>query len=379
MILKIPENRRMIVDYLDKVDEDTFIDEIVIPFFGAQGYQVYRINSHGPGEHGKDLIFCRYVPVFFENEFVTVQAKAEKVTTSNVAKFSDQLKRTLNTKFSPRSGTGDFYPHYAVFINARKHSNDAYTEFPQLVGSQHAKILSQENVCELIMQTGIAPQHLLNKLSTNMPDTQSQADKFVLDTILSNNPADIDNLLDHKLKFLKAEIGLRTKEMVIDYIYDRWQMDRTWAGTVKPMKWFDTYFEFFSSERQFIYLLEVFKELTASSPSFDALTYTSSVVRKISPEMLSYVSEAFIKYCAERVLSSRNKHDDLVLGKLEELKASKLISGKSLNKFMESIIQLRRDQLNEADYETIKDELEAFAYPELAEIKKKRREKRRRS
>jgi hypothetical protein len=229
------------------------------------------------------------------------------------------------------------------------------------------------------MQSGIAPQHLLNKLSTSMPDTQSQADKLVLDTILSNNPADIDNLLDHKLKFLKNEIGLRTKEMVIDYIYDRWQMDRTWVGTVKPMKWFDTYFEFFSTEKQFIYLLEVFKELTASSPSFEALTYTSSVVRKISPEILSYVSEAFIKYCAERVLSSRNKHDDLVLSKLEELKISKLIRDKSLNKFMESIIQLSRDQLDEADYETTKDELEAFAYPELAEIKKKRREKRRKA
>ncbi len=47
MILKLPENHKMIIDYLNKVDEDTFIDEIVIPFFGSQGYQVYRINSHG--------------------------------------------------------------------------------------------------------------------------------------------------------------------------------------------------------------------------------------------------------------------------------------------------------------------------------------------
>lgn len=220
MILKLPENRKMIIDYLNTVDEDTFIDEIVIPFFGSQGYQVYRINSHGPGEHGKDIIFCRYLPAFFENEFITVQAKAERVTTSNVSKFSDQLKRTLNTKFAPRSGgTGDICPHYAVFINARKHSNDAYTEFPQLVDSRYAKILSQENVCELIMQAGLAPQSLLNKLSTGSSETQSQEDKQVVDTILSNNPGDIDNLLDHKLKFLRDEIGPRTKDIIIDYIF----------------------------------------------------------------------------------------------------------------------------------------------------------------
>jgi len=366
----------MIIDYLNKVNEDTFIDEIVIPLFGSQGYQVYRINSHGPGEHGKDIIFCRYIPVFFENEFISVQAKAEKVTTSNVTKFSNQLKRALNTKFAPRSGTGDFYPHYAIFINARTHANDAYTEFPQLVDSSHAKILSQENVCELIMQTGIAPQSLLSKLSSGHSETQSKEDKQVIDTILSNNPADIDNLLDHKLKFLKDEIGPRTKEIVIDYIFDRWQMDRSWEGTVKPMKWFDTYFDFLLSEKQFKYLIEIFKELTSSTPSFEALSYTSSIVRKITPEMLSYVSEEFIKYCAKQVLSSQNKYDELVLRKLDELKKAKLIRKKSLNQLMNSILEFGRNQLDDSEYESKRNELEAFAYPELAEIRKKRWRKR---
>jgi hypothetical protein len=376
MILKLPENRKMIIDYLNKVDEDTFIDEIVIPLFGSQGYQVYRINSHGPGEHGKDIIFCRYIPAFFENEFIAVQAKAERVTTKNVTKFSDQLKRALKTKFAPRSGTGDFFPHYAVFINAKTHANDAYTEFPQLVDSRHAKILSQENVCELMMQTGIAPQSLLSKLSTGSSEKQSKEDKKVIDTILTNNPADIDNLIDHKLKFFKDEIGPRTKEIVIDYIFDRWQMDRSWEGTVKPMKWFDTYFDFFKSEKQFKYLLEIFKELTSSTPSFEALPYTSSIVRKITPEMLSYVSEEFIKYCARQVLSSQNKYDELVLRKLDEFKKAKLIGKKSMIQLAESILEFGRDQLDDSEYESKRNDIEAFAYPELAEIRKKRRRKR---
>jgi hypothetical protein len=375
MILKLPENREMIIDYLNKIDEDAFINEIIIPFFGSQGYQVYRINSHGPAEHGKDIIFYRYVPLFLENEFLVVQAKAEGVTTKNVTKFSDQLKRAFNTKFASRSGRGDLYPHYAIFINARKHSNDTYTEFPQLVDSRHAIILSQENVCELIMQTGIAPQYLLGKLSTSSADTQSNEDKLVLDTILSDNPAEIDNLLNHKLKFLKDQIGPRTKEVVLDYIYDRWQKDRSWGGTVKPMKWFNTYFDFFMSERHYQYFLEIFKELTSSTHSFDALPFTSSIVRKIKPEMLSYTSREFIKYCAERVLSIKSEYDDLVLTKLEELIKSKLVKGENLKR-ANSILRLGREQLDGPDYENVKNELESFAYPELVDMKRKNRERR---
>jgi hypothetical protein len=114
MILKIPENRKKIIEYLEEVNEDPFINEFIIPFFNSQGYQTYRINSHGPGEHGKDIIFCKYIPFFFENEFIAVQAKAEKVTSSNTSKIGDQIKRTLNTPFTSRSGTGDLTPHYAI-------------------------------------------------------------------------------------------------------------------------------------------------------------------------------------------------------------------------------------------------------------------------
>lgn len=152
-------------------------------------------------------------------------------------------------------------------------------------------------------------------------------------------------------------------------------MDRGWDGTVKPMKWFDTYFDFFSSEKQFSYLLEIFQELTSSTPSFEALPYTSSIVRKITPEMLSHVSESFIKYCAKQVLSSQNKYDELVLRKLDELRKAKLIINKSLNELVELILKFGRDQFDDSEYESKRNELDAFAYPELAELKRKRRRK----
>ena len=57
MILRIPENRKVIIEYLKNINEDNFMEEIVIPLFTSNGYYVYRINTHGPGEHGKDIIF----------------------------------------------------------------------------------------------------------------------------------------------------------------------------------------------------------------------------------------------------------------------------------------------------------------------------------
>ncbi|MDO8142926.1 MAG: hypothetical protein Q6358_15620 [Candidatus Brocadiales bacterium] len=364
MILKNPENRKKILDYLNNVNEDTFIDEVVIPFFGSQGFQVYRINSHGSGEHGKDIIFCRYVPIFFENEFIAVQAKAEQVTTSNVSKFSDQVKRALSTKFAPRSGKGDLYPHYVVFINARKHSNDAHTEFPQLVNSPHVKILSQENVCELIIQSGIAPLHILKQLSTSTPDARSQEDKLVFETILGNKPAEIDNLLDHKLKFLKDEISPKTKELIIDYIYDRWQMDRSWVGTVKPMKWFDYYFDFFK-EKHSSYLIEIFEELLSSTPSIDAMSYTQSVVEKITPELLFPIEKEFIEFCAEKVIYRRSDKISYLINKLKEVYNANIIKDSKLKKIVQLIISIEDNtNLLVKDQKKAKDKIYRFLHPE---------------
>lgn len=59
MLLNTPENRLAITDYLENVGEDSFIEEFIIPFFSSNGYYLYRINSHGAGEHGKDIIFYK--------------------------------------------------------------------------------------------------------------------------------------------------------------------------------------------------------------------------------------------------------------------------------------------------------------------------------
>lgn len=364
MILNTFENRMTVTQYLEAIDEDTFINEFVVPLFSSQGYYLYRINPHGPGEHGKDLIFYRHVPFFYDNEFLVIQAKSEKLTTSNVEKFSSQIIRALKIPFTAKSGGGELRAHYAIFINSKKHTNDADFEFQKLIHNiPHIKILNQETVCELIMKSGIAPEHLLKLLSISTTSTQTKNDDLVYDTIMSNKPGDIDDLLSHKLKFIKDGIGPRTKELVIDYIYDRWQMDRSWAGTVKPMKWFDMYFEFFTGKHS-KYLLTILDEYRSSTPSFDAMQYTQSIVRKITPEMLASIENEFIGYCAMSIRSYPQDRIELVIEKLSELFEADLIRNQDLKEMAEKILLFEdyKKQGQIEKYRELVDDIDQFIY-----------------
>jgi len=377
MILNSPENRKAVTEFLEALKEDKFIDDFVIPFFSSHGFYLYRAADHGPGEHGKDLIFYRHIPIFYDSEYIVVQAKSKKLTTHNVENFSSQIKRALNVPFNPKSGGGgELKAHYAIFINSKRHSNDADFEFHKMVADfPHIKILSQENVCELILKSGIGPKRLIKTLSKSTQADSSKEDQLVFETILGNIPAEIDNLLDHKLKFIKDSISLRTKKLVIDYIYDRWQLDRSWAATVKPMAWLDTYFDFMT-EKQYKYLIDVLEELTSTHPSFEALPHTRSVVRKITPEILSTIAEPFILFCAKMMLSPRSDNKNLIINKLKKLKSAKTIKCKRLIVMMNKIIDY--DEYDFYDFEqseATRKEIQAFAYPELAEKQKERRKR----
>ncbi len=366
MILNTPENRRVITEYLEQIDEDTFINEFVIPLFSSHGYYLYRINPHGQGEHGKDLIFYRHVPFFYDNEYLVIQAKSEKLTTSNVGKFSSQIERALKIAFTPKSGGGELHAHYAIFINSKKHTSNADLEFQKLISNfPHIKCLSQENVCELIMKTSICPKHLLEQLSTSAQSSQSKEDKIVYDIIMSNKPAEIDNLLDHKLKFLQDEISPKTKDMIIDYIYDRWQADGTWTGTVKPMKWFDYYFDFFK-EKHSKYLITIFEELLSSRPSFDALPYTQSVIGKITPELLLPIEKDFITFCAEEVRFCHSDKIGYLIEKLRELYEAEIIKDSKLKKIAHHILLIKdhRKKVPKKERKKTEDVICEFLYPD---------------
>ena len=99
MILNNSQNRKIINQYLNKINEDSFINEFIIPLMSSQGYILLRVNSHGPGEKGKDLIFCKHNELYNEYDYMAIQAKAIEVNASNVGKISQQLIRAYKTSF----------------------------------------------------------------------------------------------------------------------------------------------------------------------------------------------------------------------------------------------------------------------------------------
>lgn len=373
MLLRTPENRISITDYLENINEDSFIDDFVLPFFTSFGFQVYRINSHGPGEHGKDIIFTRYVPHFLGSEYIAVQAKAEAVNTSNVSKFAQQINRSLKTSFPSNSGQGKLIPNSAIFINARKHSNDANVEFPELIeNSQNVRILSQENVCDLIITYGIGPKNLISKLSHSDKGNMSHEDEQVYTALMSAEPNAIDHLLDNQLPLIQHKISRGSQEMVIDAINHRWKQYPSWAGTVKPMKWFNMYFAFFT-ERQFPYLIDIFKELTSSYSCFKAQPYSSSVVQKITPEMLALQAREFIYACAGVSVNVGSQNKELALDKLRKLKESNLVTDCNLIDLMDKVIRLFDLERGDEDYQRLNDEIYEIVYPNSRLIRRTRR------
>jgi hypothetical protein len=382
MILNNPENRKAINSYLESVPEDDYIHEFVIPFYSSQGYTLYRINPHGPGEHGKDLIFYKHIPSFYDDEYLVIQAKSEKLTTGNVVKFSDQIKRALEITFSPKSGGARLQPHYAIFINSKQHTSDGELEFQEFIrGNPHIKILHQENVCELILKSGIGPKKLIDSLGKSTAEESSPEDELVCKTIMKNVLSEIDFLLEYKLKFMDETISVKTKEIVIGYIYDRWQRDRTWEGTVKPMKWFDTYFDFMT-EKQYKYLITILEELSDWNPSYEAIGYTHSIVKKITPIMLKKIEEAFIIFCAKFVLSPHNApHGDyspVILEKMRELRDSNLLTGRHLE-IINKIIDFGESFFDVPEYEAVSTEIREIAYPDLSRKIRERRERKKHS
>ncbi len=363
MLLRIPENRAAIIDYLKEVSEDAFIDEFVLPFFNSFGFQVYRINVHGPGEHGKDIIFSRFVTHLLDVEYTVVQAKAEYVRASNVNKIAQQINRALKVPFISKSGQGQILPSTAFYINARRHSNDANDELPSLIDlPQFVRIQTQENVCDLILNAGIGPRHLIAQLSHSDSNSMNSEDKLVYNVLMKNAPSSVDRLLDHQLQLIRYKVSHRLQEMVIDAIYLRWKEDQSWSGTVKPMKWFDTYFGFFT-ERQYTYFLDIFKELTSSTRTYRAEPYTRSVITKTSPINWATQAKNFIHACAEVSINIGSKNKRFALEKLQELSASNLVSEKKLKSLMSKTIKLMKMDRGDEGYDKLRDKIDEIAYP----------------
>lgn len=367
-------NRSKISEYLDNISEDDLIEQIIIPLFNQNGYLLYRKNIHGPGEHGKDLIFYRHVKLFFDNEYVVVQAKAEKVTASNVTKFADQLTRALKVPF-PGKSRGQVHANYVMFINSKIHTNDANFEFHYLADMKdNIKILSQENLIELILEGNIVPIPLKNKLEEYQAKTQSFSED-IRSIIFENDNLRINKLLDRDLKIENRQLDDDVKGLIINYIFHKWSEDPSWDGIVKPMQWLLDYFDYIQSDQN-KKLIRVLEEYTSSYPSFDAQINTAKVVKKITAEQLSAFQSEFLKLYVTHARAHDLSKFPLLEDKFRLLLDSDLVENKFksvvevLQKQENAIENIKRQPTNELKEPFRQELLEAesqlyyFLYPE---------------
>lgn len=300
MILKNSSNRAIIKNYLETISEDELIDEIIIPLYSSLGYSVLRVVTHGPGEHGKDVIFTRYVSALFDNECLVIQAKAQNVNVSNLVHMSNQLIRALRTPVTGISGGSSYYPNYVVFFNSKGVTNDANWEFPYLVdGKNNIKIIAQDNVCELILAHSVIPLGLSGQLSMEASSTsETQENKSIKEALYRNKPDEVQHVFENVIPICKAQLSADTRRVIIDYIFKLWREDKGWSGTVKPMRWLNRCFELMH-EDQYRYLIEVLYEHTSDYPSYEAKADVAQIVEKITAAQYRAIRTAFLSRIAD--------------------------------------------------------------------------------
>lgn len=304
MIPKNASNRRVIIDYLENCSEDDLIDQVIIPIMNTNGYSLVRKVSHGPGEHGKDIIFSRFSPSFLDLEYLVVQAKAIAVTAGNVVDYSNQLIRALRTPVTGINGTSQLFPNYVVFFNSKRITNDANFEFPYLIdGKNNIKLLHQDNVYELMTNNSIIPDSIKQQIFTQ-DGTVSDQDKRVTDILSNNKPSEVEALFNYILPTF-PNLSASTQAIIIEYIFYTWNEDKSWDGTVKPMRWLSKYFSFIQPE-QYKKINEVIAEYFSGTPSYAARTDTIDIFKKITPEMIEGFKSEFILDVATIIFNDKD-------------------------------------------------------------------------
>lgn len=225
--------------------------------------------------------------------------------------MSHQLIRALRTPITGLSGGVTFYPNYVVHFNSKTISNDAHWEFPYLVdGKNNIKIINQDNVVDIIMNFSIIPPDLNGQLIEAEVDETAGINNRIKEVLYRNDSREIDLVFNNIIPISKQEIIPNTRRMIIDYIFKTWREDKSWAGTVKPMKWLSQCYDLIATD-QLSYYKDVLYEFTTSTPSFDAQQYTQIVFNSITKEQYKAIRDIYMFFIG-RELDFRNLHSSLI-------------------------------------------------------------------
>ncbi|MCK4798058.1 MAG: restriction endonuclease, partial [Spirochaetes bacterium] len=140
--------------YIKDLDEDTLIENVIIPLYQKRNYRLIRRPSHGPGEHGKDIIFMEDNKSSFRPRFHAIQAKSVKINPSNVSKIIDQTKAAFEVPFIDPHSNNETKVDYVQVISSGIVTNDARIQFSSMVSDKrYITLLDGEQLIDLIKET----------------------------------------------------------------------------------------------------------------------------------------------------------------------------------------------------------------------------------
>ncbi|VVB93175.1 Uncharacterised protein [uncultured archaeon] len=138
--------------YIKDLDEDTLIENVIIPLYEKRKFLLIRKPSHGPGEHGKDVIFKK-TDSFPRPIYHAIQAKAVKIDANNIGKIIDQAKAAFNVSFIDSYLKVETKTDFVEVITSGKVTSDAEKRFhDELPDRRHIILVDGDQLIDLIVQ-----------------------------------------------------------------------------------------------------------------------------------------------------------------------------------------------------------------------------------
>ncbi|MDO9098874.1 MAG: hypothetical protein Q7U60_12245, partial [Candidatus Methanoperedens sp.] len=136
--------------YVKDLDEDALIEKVIIPLYQKRNFLLINRPSHGPGEHGKDIIF-RKIDSFLRPEYHAIQAKVVKIDPNNVGKIINQARAAFNVSFRDSYLNIETKVDFVEVITSGKVTNDAEKQFhDEIPDRRHIILVNGEQLIDQI-------------------------------------------------------------------------------------------------------------------------------------------------------------------------------------------------------------------------------------
>lgn len=140
LVLETGKAKEKFISKVEKLDENHFTDYIVIPLLRKIGFQHIRsIESHGPGEFGKDLQPFYKIDEFEKIRYYSAQIKTIRIqastskTKGNVNQIINQIKAGFRVRFLDKDGTSRYVKNM-LLITPKNITSEAYVQLIEEFG-----------------------------------------------------------------------------------------------------------------------------------------------------------------------------------------------------------------------------------------------------